>query len=379
MAKEKFGLMDTVSVKLQERSYPVYIGNRILQNLPEYWEKLHLNKRAVIITHQQIKELYAEPVRKVLKQNDIDVRIIDVPEGETAKSWTMAEQLLEALIRARFERQDVLIALGGGVIGDLAGFVASVFMRGVPFVQIPTTLMAQVDSSLGGKTGVNHPMGKNLIGTFYQPKMTVIDVNTLKSLPPREIYCGLAEIVKYGIITNADFFTYCEDHKRDIKEMNFEKHVDMWGYLIAQSCRFKSTVVSQDERECGLREILNFGHTIAHAIESVTHYQKFLHGEAVALGMRVASEIAFKMDMVNQAVRDRIVKLLTDLGFALTMPGVTPDALVAAMFSDKKVRGGQLRFVLPVEIGKVVVRDDVPEEIIQIALQTVIPQEKGDK
>jgi 3-dehydroquinate synthase len=347
------------------RDYPIIIGANILPQLGNYLQESNFGKKVVIITNPKIKKLYSTPIIQSLKKQNINVHIITVPDGESSKNLKEVSKIIDKLLDLRLERKDTLIALGGGVIGDLCGFVASIYLRGINLIQVPTTLLAQVDSSVGGKTGVNHEKGKNLIGAFYQPNMTYIDLDVLKTLPKREVLCGLAEIVKYGVICNKKLFWFMEKNIDKINKHNFEQDREIWEYLIERSCINKAKVVSIDEKETGLREILNFGHTIGHGIEAVFKYKRYLHGEAVALGMRTATMIAYRMNMIDKSLMLRINSLLTHLNFPNYIDKTSVDDIVAKLILDKKVRNGKVRFVLPTTLGEVVVRDDIPPEIIK--------------
>ncbi|MCP4051071.1 MAG: 3-dehydroquinate synthase [bacterium] len=368
--REKY---DVLTVRPGEnRDYYIYIGNKILADFGLVLKAYDTGKKVVIITNPDISSLYAEVVEIGLKKEGFDVQIIEVPEGESSKNISEASFLLDQLIIEKLERQDVILALGGGVTGDLAGFVASIYLRGINFVQVPTSLLAQVDSSSGGKTAINHMAGKNLIGTFYQPKFTFIDISTLSTLPRREMYCGLAEIIKYGVICSEEFFCYLEDNREIINKFDMEKDNEIWQFIIKESCYYKAQVVEQDERESGLREILNFGHTAGHAVEAVFEYKKYLHGEAVAMGMKAAADIAYNTNMIDRQVRDRIAGLLEYFGFELKIHNVKAEQIIEKMYSDKKVRKGKIRFVLPVRLGEVIVRDDISIDIIKKSVQALM-------
>jgi 3-dehydroquinate synthase len=271
------------------------------------------------------------------------------------------------LLKARFDRHSLLIALGGGVVGDITGFAASTYMRGIRYIQVPTTLLSQVDSSVGGKTGVNHPLGKNMIGSFYQPSLVLVDVNTLKTLPKREFYAGMAEIIKYGVIADGELFDFLKQNRKDIFSLG-----DGIIHIIKRSCTIKADVVSQDEKEAGLRAILNFGHTIGHAVETVTGYKKYLHGEAVAMGMCAAADLAVRMKLFQKGDAELIKELVRMYALPADIPdGLKAQDLIDAMEVDKKVKAGRLRFVLPEAIGKVRIEDDVDRETIKETLLSI--------
>ena len=268
------------------------------------------------------------------------------------------------LLKSKFDRSSLLIALGGGVIGDITGFVASTYMRGIRFIQVPTTLLSQVDSSVGGKTGVNHPLGKNMIGTFYQPSLVVIDINTLKTLPHREFLSGMSEVIKYGIIADRKLFDYLQTNREDILSFG-----DSIIHIIKRSCEIKADVVSKDEQEAGLRAILNFGHTIGHAIETVTGYKKYLHGEAIAIGMCAAAELAVKSGILNAKETAHIRKLIESYNLPVMIPDdLKASELIEAMEIDKKVTAGKIKFILPETIGAVRIEDDVNRQLIKDVL-----------
>jgi 3-dehydroquinate synthase len=311
------------------------------------------NRQVAVITATPVRRRYGGVVLPLLREAGITPLLITVPDGETTKSLKWASYLYDRLVAARFERGAILIALGGGVVGDLTGFVASTYLRGVGFIQIPTTLVAQVDASIGGKTGVDHPRGKNLIGTFYQPKLVFIDVSTLRTLPRREVTGGMAEVVKYGVIADPDLLSYVEQHADDALGMN----LDVLEHIVLRSASIKADVVNQDEREAGIRRILNYGHTLGHAIEAATRYGRYHHGEAVAIGMQFAAYLAVRLGTCHDEVARRQGQLLKRLKLRTMLPPrVSVRSLFSAMALDKKVSGGQINYVLPERIGRVVVK-----------------------
>jgi 3-dehydroquinate synthase len=305
-----------------------------------------------VVTNPTVGRLYAPGVLRSLRASGWDATAIVLPEGEQAKSLRSVSVILDALVKTRFERGSVLVALGGGVIGDLTGFAASIYMRGIPFVQVPTTLVAQVDSSVGGKTGVNHPLGKNLIGTFSQPRLVLVDPDTLRTLPPREWVAGLAEVIKYGVIADETFFAYLEQHMNRLLKLD----TDPVSHIIARSCEIKASVVEQDERESDLRRILNYGHTIGHALESLGRYRKLIHGEAVAIGMVQEADLARHLGRCDLDVVERQRTLVRRAGLPDALPETTFGKLWAAMQHDKKVVQGRVVCVLPERIGRVVIQ-----------------------
>lgn len=351
--------MQKITVNLGKNSYPIYIAQGNLRDLGDILVEVGLPEKVAVITHPSIAHLYGEMVRGSLSSAGFDAEMIDnVPEGEESKSFQWAYRLYEPLIAHQMDRNSAIIALGGGVIGDLTGFVAATYMRGVPFVQVPTTLLAQVDSSIGGKTAVNHPQGKNLIGAFHQPKAVLIDVATLNTLPEREFLAGLVEVIKHGVIMDKPLFEMIEENIEDIINLDFDLLVE----VIASSCRDKASVVEEDERERGLRAILNYGHTFAHAIETLTDYNTYRHGEAVAIGMVCASQLAVDKGLMAQEHRSRQVDLFKESGLPTRFPAIDPETALQAMYRDKKVKGGKIRYILPREIGKVIITDEVEDD-----------------
>ncbi len=362
---EEFALdSEAVTVDLGERSYDIVIGSRTIQKLGIRVKELRPSKVA-IISNETIFPIYKDVVLSSLREYNIEPEVFLIPDGEEYKDSKWVTYLHGELLKARLDRSSVLIALGGGVIGDITGYVASTYMRGIRFVQVPTTLLAQVDSSVGGKTGVNHPLGKNMIGTFYQPSLVMIDIDTLRTLPLREFYAGMAEVIKYGIIVDRDFFDFLIKNRDDIVS-----HGDSIIHIIKRSCEIKADVVSKDEREAGLRAILNFGHTIGHAVETVTEYKRYLHGEGVAIGMVAAANLAVRVGMFDQKGVDVIKKLILLYDLPVDMPGdLAVDEIISAMEIDKKVTSGRLNFILPESIGSVKIVEDVDRAMIKEVLK----------
>jgi len=323
---------------------------------------------AVIVSNPTVNERYGRRLRRGLMRAGFKTPSLLIGDGERFKTLATAEKLYAFLIEQRIERADVIVALGGGVVGDLAGFVAATYQRGLRFAQVPTTLLAQIDSSVGGKTGVNHPLGKNLIGAFHQPSLVVIDPATLASLPERELRAGLCEAVKYGVIRDRRLFHRIEREIENIKRLD----LDALTHLIARSCRIKADVVARDEREGGLRRILNFGHTVGHALEAVTRYRRFLRGEAVGHGMRAAARIAERLEMLTGDERHLIDEAVRRAGPLPSAKTLALDDIISAMAHDKKAEAGHLAFVLPTAIGRVVVRTDVPLQVIRSALKDAL-------
>jgi 3-dehydroquinate synthase len=340
-----------VHVPLKNRSYAIKIGSGLLARLGRECTRLKLGWRCAIITDTNVGRKFAKPVYESLVKAGFEPVLITLPAGETAKSLGSVQGCYDQLAAHRLERNSFIVALGGGVIGDLAGFVAATYLRGIPFVQVPTTLLAQVDSSVGGKTGINLRAGKNLVGAFYQPRLVFCDLDTLKSLPEREYVSGLAEVIKYGIIFDAKLFARFE---RDLPEI-LKRDSKMLSEIIARCCEIKAEVVSQDETESGLRAILNFGHTIGHAIENSSGYGKFLHGEAISIGQIAAAKISQKILGLTERDVGRIKNLFqrASLPVKIRLNSAQRKKLFAAMKLDKKVSGGEIKFVLARKIGAV--------------------------
>jgi 3-dehydroquinate synthase len=341
--------MKTLNVNLGERSYPIYVGSGILDSLGQWLQESGLTGKVAVVSNPTVAQLYLDPLHASLDDAGFEVIPILVPDGEEHKTFKSLTTIYDRLIAERCERRSSVLALGGGVIGDLAGFAAASYLRGVPYVQVPTTLLAQVDSSVGGKTGINHENGKNLIGAFYQPKLVVIDVNVLASLPRRELVAGLAEVIKYGIIEDPELF-------RDL-EKNLAKIIaldrDLLQRVIGTSCSIKARIVETDEREENQRAVLNFGHTIGHALEAATGYRQVPHGEAVAIGMIKATMLSVQHGFCDQQTFERILKVIKHAGLPSEIPaGLSLQSLIEAMQLDKKAAGGRIKFVMSEGIGK---------------------------
>jgi 3-dehydroquinate synthase len=356
--------MQTLTVALGERSYPIYIGVNLLTRTDLILPHL-LQAQVAIVTNTTVAPLYLANLANALRASGVMVREIILPDGEAHKNWQTLNQIFDALLAGHCERKTTLIALGGGVIGDLTGFAAACYLRGVPFIQIPTTLLAQVDSSVGGKTGINHPMGKNMIGAFYQPGLVLADINTLHSLPARELSAGLAEIIKYGLIHDAAFFDWLATNMSALRALD----TATLTYAIEHSCAIKAAIVAQDERESGLRALLNLGHTFGHAIESGMGYGNWLHGEAVAAGTVLAADLSCRMGWLAQNDVDRLRALYRAAGLPDSAPNLGVDAYLKWMGLDKKVEDGRIRFVLLRRIGEAVTTADVPAELLTASLQ----------
>lgn len=348
--------MSELNVELGDRSYPIYIEKGLLSiNSPL---SVHIkSKRVCIISNDVVFPLYGEKLIALLKDFDVDTFIL--PDGEAEKSLANFDKIMSHLLANHHGRDTTLIALGGGVIGDLCGFAAACYQRGVDFIQVPTTLLSQVDSSVGGKTAINHTLGKNMVGAFYQPNAVLIDIDSLSTLPTREFAAGMAEVIKYGILGDSTFFEWLESNKADI----LAKKPSVLAYMIQQCCQCKADIVSKDEKEAGLRALLNLGHTFGHAIEAEQGYGVWLHGEAVAAGMVLAAKLAMNKELLTASDLRRIESLIS----AFELPIVAPsdmnfDSFVKHMKRDKKNLGGRLRFILPTAIGASEMRDDITEE-----------------
>ena len=353
--------MEKVRVELGDRSYNIFLSSGNMEEIGNRAAKFGFSNRMALISNPAVYNLYGETVSRALKDSGFDILEVLIPDGEEYKSLESTEKIYAALLKAKLDRKSALIALGGGVIGDITGFAASTYMRGVDFIQIPTTLLAQVDSSVGGKTGVNHPLGKNMIGSFWQPRLVWIDTATLKTLPRREFLSGLGEVIKYGVIWDEEFFSYLEANR--VKILNLD--ASALAYVIRRSCEIKAEVVSKDERESGLRAILNYGHTIGHAIETVTGYRKYLHGEAVSIGMYLEAKLSLQLGFIGTEEVSRIKALIDSFGLPSAMPDEIPmDDLLDSMQIDKKTVAGKMHFVLPEKIGKVQIYGGTsPEDI----------------
>jgi shikimate kinase / 3-dehydroquinate synthase len=345
-------LAQSIKVNLPQNPYEIKLGWGILNTIGDELKQLGKGKKVAVVTNPVVRKIYGAMVLKSLKRAGLAPFVIEIPEGERFKTVRSVNSIHDELIKNRFERGSCLLALGGGVIGDIAGFAAATYLRGIPYIQVPTTLIAQVDSSIGGKTGVNHPQGKNLIGAFYQPCLVFSDVKVLETLDRRNYLSGLAEVVKYGVIADAEFFNFLEEYLPEIMALNP-------AYLlptIRRSSEIKAKVVQEDEKEAGKRKILNYGHTLGHALEAVTAYRKYLHGEAISIGMVFAAKLARKLGLCSQTSVDRQQALLIKAGLPVTLPHCKPDDILRAMFHDKKVAGGEIHFVLADRIGHVLVK-----------------------
>ncbi len=357
--------LQEIHVDLGKNSYLIHIDKGALPKFGNIIKNHIPINRSAIITNRIINGLYGEIVETSLKSIGVDVITIEIPDGEENKSFQNAMRLYDALADNNMTRRSVIIALGGGVIGDLAGFVSATFMRGVPLIQIPTSLLAQVDSSVGGKTAINHPKAKNMIGVFHQPKFVFIDVDVLKTLPERELKAGLAEVIKHGMIMDSELFYYVEDNLEEILCVDPQS----MEQIIARSCKDKATIVEQDEKEQNLRAILNYGHTVGHGVESATNYSVYRHGEAVSIGMAVAGRIAVNMGILKPDIADRQNRLLERCGLPVKFPDLNIDTVMNAIQLDKKINeSGRPRFVLVKDIGEAIIVENVSDEQIRRAI-----------
>ncbi len=355
--------MKQIQVDLGERSYPIYIGQNLM-NDSEALSRYLLKKRILIVTNETVAPLYLNQIQEVMVSFG-EVESVILPDGEQFKDLAHLDAIFTALLQRNYGRDSVLVALGGGVIGDMTGFAAACYQRGIDFIQIPTTLLSQVDSSVGGKTAVNHPLGKNMIGAFYQPQLVLIDTQCLHTLPAREFAAGMAEVIKYGIMWDGKFFQWLENNVQALKRLETEALV----YAISRCCEIKADVVSQDETEQGVRALLNLGHTFGHAIEAEMGYGNWLHGEAVAAGTVLAAQTARSLGLIDESIVCRIVQLLQAFDLPVSAPeSMDFDSFIQHMRRDKKVLGGQIRLVLPTGIGQA----DVFSQVTESTLEQVI-------
>lgn len=357
--------METLSVPLGDRTYPIHIGSGLLSNLGQILRSINFPSQVAVVTNPTVASLYADAVKQQLAASGFSSCLLVVPDGEAYKNLEVLNTIYDGLIEQRFDRGCGLLALGGGVVGDMAGFAAATFVRGIPYVQLPTTLLSQVDSSVGGKTAVNHARGKNLIGAFYQPQLVIIDTDTLNTLDLREVQGGLAEVVKYGMIRDADFFAWLEQNVSSL----LNREPEALAHAIRTACQIKADIVEIDEREGSVRAYLNFGHTFGHAIENLAGYGRIKHGEAVAVGMVVAARISHNQGLCSAEDVLRLTNLLRAFGLPVSAPDFPLDDYVAAMWRDKKVQGGALTLVLNEGIGRVVLKKtDQVRELFSAAL-----------
>ena len=357
--------MQTLHIQLEKRSYPIYIGEGLLSQIKLIESHLK-QKHVAVVTNTTVAPLYLDSLLDLLKQNNIKAFPIILPDGEAYKNQETLNLIYDALLKEKCERNVTLIALGGGVIGDMTGYAAATYLRGVPFIQIPTTLLSQVDSSVGGKTGINHPMGKNMIGAFYQPQCVIADIDTLKTLPQREFSAGMAEVIKYGLIRDEVFFSWLEKNIEGLMKLNPSLLIE----AILRSCQNKADVVEIDEHESGVRATLNLGHTFGHAIENAMGYGVWLHGEAVATGMVMAAYLSRLMGWLNDSEFNRIVKLLKEAKLPTDPPKISEAQYMQLMSMDKKVANGKIRLVLQKGIGDAVITSEYDEKHLKATLDT---------
>ncbi len=355
--------MSVLTVNLGEYSYDILIESGILSSLGLRCAAVGLNGHVAVITNPTVAALYGDVVHPSLVAAGNTVTMITIPDGEEFKNATTLNSVYDGLIEAGLGRNSYVVALGGGVVGDLAGFAAATYLRGIPFVQVPTTLLAQVDSSVGGKTAIDHPRGKNLIGAFYQPQLVLIDVDTLATLPEREFRAGMAEVVKYGVALDYAFFEYLEQNVKPILAMERECLVE----VIHRCCALKAQVVEIDEKEAGLRAVLNYGHTLGHALETLAGYRELVHGEAVAMGMALAVRICMAKGYCSDTDGSRIVELIKRFGLSVTPPAVERASLLDAILKDKKNRNGAINFICNKGIGNYVEEKLLPEQLLALS------------
>ncbi len=355
--------MQTLKVELANRSYPIHIGRNLISDASLILPYLK-RKHVAIVTNTTVAPLYLDKLSQPLQAAGVTVIPIVLPDGEAYKNTETLNKIYDVLLQNRCERSTTLIALGGGVIGDLTGYAAATYLRGVPFIQIPTTLLSQVDSSVGGKTGINHPLGKNMIGAFYQPQLVLADIDTLQTLPAREFSAGMAEVIKYGLILDAEFFDWLEANMTSLMQLDEAA----LSYAIYRSCQNKADVVAKDEHEQGERALLNLGHTFGHAIENAMGYGVWLHGEAVAAGTMMAADLSRRMGWLTSDEVKRIFALLTAADLPLQAPKLGIEKYLDLMQLDKKVADGQIRLVLQQGIGKAVITSDYDAEKLKQTL-----------
>lgn len=356
--------MDRVHVTTDQRSYYIHIVEDDWSTFVKSLDGAVQSKKLLIICDDNVHRLYYPSLDNILTQAEYEHKVAVIPHGETTKNLEWAEVLYTAALNAKLDRQSTIIALGGGVVGDIAGFIAATYMRGINFVQIPTTMLAQIDSSVGGKVAVNHPKAKNIIGAFYQPSMVYVNIDTLTTLPKREYLSGLAELIKYGYIWDYEFLNWLVDNIDNILSQDMKT----LQYAIHRACEIKAHIVSMDETEQGLRAILNFGHTIGHAVEAATDYRKYTHGEGVSIGMVYESKLAYAMGLIDGAYVDELVALLKRCSLPTDIEGIDSTILIDKMAMDKKNRQGDIVFILPTDAGKVDVFSGVDLELLHSIL-----------
>ncbi len=357
--------MRTLTVSLADRSYPIHIGAGLLADASLIPDPL-VKGKAVVITNTTVAPLYLERVLAGLRARGATCIPVVLPDGEAYKSWETLNRIFDELLAQRCERKTPLIALGGGVVGDLTGFAAATYQRGVPFIQMPTTLLAQVDSAVGGKTAINHPLGKNMVGAFYQPQVVIADMDTLRTLPPRELAAGLAEVIKYGFLRDAEFLAWLE---KNIDRLN-AREPEALAFAVERSCQNKAEVVAKDERETGDRALLNFGHTFGHAVETGVGYGEWLHGEAVAAGMVLAARFSEKLGYIGKADVQRVVDVLARAKLPVAAPDLGVERYLDLMGHDKKVEGGKIKFILLRKPGEAFICNQYDNAALHAVLST---------
>lgn len=359
--------MAELSVNLGPSTYTIHIGANNLNSIKSILKNLQLTTKALVVSDDNVDRLYGEKLSVLMQEAGFETIRFVIKPGELSKCFDEANHIYTKAIETNLDRKSPVIALGGGVVGDLAGFVAATYLRGVPFIQIPTSLLAQVDSSVGGKVAVNHPLGKNLIGAFYQPKTVLIDTVLLNTLPEEELCSGLAEVIKHGLITDKKFFAYLNARSADI----FKKDPSVLAEIVYKSCEIKAQVIEQDEKETGLRAILNFGHTIGHAVEKNAGFGQYSHGEAVAIGMHGAAIISSRLGLCGNDVVNAVRETLLRFHLPLRAEGCSPDSLVSFLARDKKTIAGKVNWILLKDIGAVTIENNVPADVVYRALQDI--------
>jgi 3-dehydroquinate synthase len=352
--------MNTLQLDLGERSYPIHIGSGLLDQADLY--KKHIKGTfTAVVTNETVAPLYADKVVKTLESIGQKVKLIVLPDGEAFKTWEVLQKIFDGLLENSADRKTTLLALGGGVIGDMTGFAAACYMRGIKFIQVPTTLLSQVDSSVGGKTGINHPLGKNMVGAFHQPQAVIADLDTLKTLPPEELAAGLAEVIKHGAIADSEFLSWIEKNQDALNKCD----PAAMEYAVRRSCEIKSQVVAQDEKEGGIRAILNFGHTFGHAIEAGMGYGAWLHGQAVGCGMVMAADLSVRVGLLSEAEASRLKKIIEALHLPTQPPKLGVDRFMELMSVDKKAEGGEVRYILLNGLGQAKIQTVDDDLVIQ--------------
>lgn len=358
--------MAKVNVALGERSYDITIERGLLRNAGAAIASVARGNAVAVVAQRKVWGLWGQSLLEGLQQSGLETSLHLVPSGESAKNLTWVRRLYDSFAESRIDRKGLVVAFGGGAVGDLAGFAAASWLRGVDFVQVPTTLLSQVDASVGGKVGVNLPIGKNLVGAFWQPRAVLIDPDTLKTLPARDLRSGLSEVIKYGVILSREFFDYVSEHRAGLLALEDEPVIE----AIRQSCELKAYVVREDEREGGLRAILNYGHTIGHAVEKLGGYGRMRHGEAVAIGMVLAGRLAVRLGIFETGEAERVEAVLRDFGLPTEVPaGMDVEAMISSMALDKKTVGGKLRFIVPRAIGTVETTDAVTPDMVKSVIR----------